>query len=420
MLRSSLLLPKVALSLLIPSFCFAVDTTDNLIDNSEWTFDGDIDFWQSGADSVIWVYSNTEATVSQVIDLSQYEFIGDIRYGMSAYGCNNTPSGAWCEQTADTSYYDTLTVTVNYGNNTYTDTVTLNYNDYFVDYDFSFTATEDYTTATISFTSQDPGGWDGYFASATTDVYFNLDYNTYTEMLVTDPALDDIINPDFSDIAIDPVADIGIDPSMDVGVDTTMPSLDPIVVEIDMPGMDTTMDAPMDMADMSMPDMEIAPMDSPEMSEEVVVEIEMSDQQPTPEMAPAEQRQEPEVAQEQSSQEPDAKVEQAQSEQQESDSSSSGSSETKSNVITITEMSMQQVAANFDSAYDAQAQAVAIAVMSMSAPSYEAVAQLQDAEFYDIIELKETNKLKDRLWGAIYLDDKKWNEMVDEQYEYRN
>jgi len=181
------------------------------------------------------------------------------------------------------------------------------------------------------------------------------------------------------------------------------------------------MDTPMDMADMSMPDMEIAPMESPEMSEEVVVEIEMSDQQPTPETAPAEQRQEPEVAQEQSSQEPEAKVEQAQSEQQESsESSSSGSSETKSNVITITEMSMQQVAANFDSAYDAQAQAVAIAVMSMSAPSYEAVAQLQDAEFYDIIELKETNKLKDRLWGAIYLDDKKWNEMVDEQYEYRN
>jgi len=101
------------------------------------------------------------------------------------------------------------------------------------------------------------------------------------------------------------------------------------------------------------------------------------------------------------------------------------SSESKNNttsentlVVRINAMDMDQVAANFESVYNAQAQAVAIAVMTMTAQGYENLPRLEDVEFYEDKGLKDKRGFKDRLWGSIYRDEKLWSEMVDVQYEY--
>ena len=414
--------------LLIPSIGLCQETTENLIDDTQWEIDGDVDVWQWDADSVIWVYTNTEATVSQSIDLSAYDYIGDIRYGMSSYGCNNTPNGAWCDQTTDTSYYDTITVKVEYGGETYTDTVTLNYNNYFVDYSFSFTATADYDTATISFTAQDVGGWSGYYASATKDVFFELDYNTYTDLILIDPT---ITNPDPVDIAfVDPI-DVA-DPIGDVSV-VDAPVVDIPDITMDMPVEQITTDMSTDIGVIDIPDMQIeeiqmadAPSDSDMAEPDIVVEIDA--QETEPEVAEIDAQEiEPEVAEmespeaQQASEDREQSSEVAETSQQENKEEPKTEGESRTSmVVRINEMNMDQVAANFETVYDAQAQAVAVALMTMTAPQYEDLKQIPDAKFYDDVTIKDNRKFKDRLWGSIYRDEKVWAEMVDSQYDYGN
>jgi len=402
--------------LLIPSIGLCQETTENLIDDTQWEIDGDVDFWQYDNDSVVWVYTNTEATVSQSIDLSAYDYIGDIRYGMSSYGCNNTPSGAWCDQTTDTSYYDTITVKVDYGGETYTDTVTLNYHDNFVDYSFSFTATADYDTATISFTAQDVGGWNGYFASATKDVFFELDYNTYTDLILIDPT---ITNPDPVDIAfVDPI-DVA-DPIGDVPV-VDAPVVDIPDITMDMPVEPIATDMSADMGAIDIPDMQIeeiqmadAPSDSDMTEPDIVVEIDA--QETEPEVAEMES---PEAQQASEDREQSSEVAETSQQENKEEPKTEGGSRT-SMVVRINEMNMDQVAANFETVYDAQAQAVAVALMTMTAPQYEDLKQIPDAKFYDDVTIKDNRKFKDRLWGSIYRDEKVWAEMVDSQYDYGN
>jgi hypothetical protein len=402
--------------LLIPSIGLCQETTENLIDDTQWEVDGDVDMWQWDADSVIWVYTNTEATVSQSIDLSAYDYIGDIRYGMSSYGCNNTPNGAWCDQTTDTSYYDTITVKVEYGGETYTDTVTLNYNNYFVDYSFSFTATADYDTATISFTAQDVGGWNGYYASATKDVFFELDYNTYTDLILIDPT---ITNPDPVDIAfVDPV-DVA-DPIGDVSV-VDVPVVDIPDITMDMPVEPIATDMSTDIGVIDIPDMQIeeiqmadAPSDSDMAEPDIVVEIDA--QETEPEVAEMES---PEAQQASEDREQSSEVAETSQQENKEEPKTEGESRT-SMVVRINEMNMDQVAANFETVYDAQAQAVAVALMTMTAPQYEDLKQIPDAKFYDDVTIKDNRKFKDRLWGSIYRDEKVWAEMVDSQYDYGN
>ena len=414
--------------LLIPSIGLCQETTENLIDDTQWEVDGDVDMWQWDADSVIWVYTNTEATVSQSIDLSAYDYIGDIRYGMSSHGCNNTPNGTWCDQTTDTSYYDTITVKVEYGGETYTDTVTLNYNNYFVDYSFSFTATADYDTATISFTAQDVGGWSGYYASATKDVFFELDYNTYTDLILIDPT---ITNPDPVDIAfVDPI-DVA-DPIGDVSV-VDAPVVDIPDITMDMPVEQITTDMSTDIGVIDIPDMQIeeiqmadAPSDSDMAEPDIVVEIDA--QETEPEVAEIDAQEiEPEVAEmespeaQQASEDREQSSEVAETSQQENKEEPKTEGESRTSmVVRINEMNMDQVAANFETVYDAQAQAVAVALMTMTAPQYEDLKQIPDAKFYDDVTIKDNRKFKDRLWGSIYRDEKVWAEMVDSQYDYGN
>jgi len=415
--------------LLIPSIGLCQETTENLIDDTQWEVDGDVDMWQWDADSVIWVYTNTEATVSQSIDLSAYDYIGDIRYGMSSYGCNNTPNGAWCDQTTDTSYYDTITVKVEYGGETYTDTVTLNYNNYFVDYSFSFTATADYDTATISFTAQDVGGWNGYYASATKDVFFELDYNTYTDLILIDPT---ITNPGPVDIGfVDPI-DVA-DPIGDVSV-VDVPVVDIPDITMDMPVEPIATDMSTDIGVIDIPDMQIeeiqmadAPSDSDMAEPDIVVEIDAqeSEQSSEPEVSEMEsseaEMESPEAEQQQASEDREQSSEVAETSQQESKEEPKAEGEPRTSmVVRINEMNMDQVAANFETVYDAQAQAVAVALMTMTAPQYEDLKQIPDAKFYDDVTIKDNRKFKDRLWGSIYRDEKVWAEMVDSQYDYGN
>ena len=164
---------------------------------------------------------------------------------------------------------------------------------------------------------------------------------------------------------------------------------------------------------------------------EIVVELDVSDQEPASEEPQAQEQespQEPDVAQEQA---PESEVAQVQeqpsgktesSESSESGSEVSAGSESSNNIVVkINDMNMDQVAANFESAYVAEAQAVAVALMVMTAPSFKSLsdARIKDSEFYVDRGLKD-KKLKDRIWGSIYRDDKVWSEMVDSQYEYGN
>jgi len=211
-----------------------------------------------------------------------------------------------------------------------------------------------------------------------------------------------------------------VDVSVDMGLDM---NIDPIGMDMDV--------GAVDMPDMQIEEIQMADMNSmePDMVEpEIVVELDVSDQEPASEEPQAQEQespQEPDVAQEQA---PESEVAQVQeqpsgkTESSESGSEVSAGSESSNNIVVkINDMNMDQVAANFESAYVAEAQAVAVALMVMTAPSFESLsdARIKDSEFYVDRGLKD-KKLKDRIWGSIYRDDKVWAEMVDSQYEYGN
>ena len=69
----------------------AEDTTSNLVDNDNWSIDGDVYTckdckWNGAGQSmdqnadIIWVYSDEQGTVSQTFDLTPYNDIGQIDY----------------------------------------------------------------------------------------------------------------------------------------------------------------------------------------------------------------------------------------------------------------------------------------------------------------------------------------------------
>ena len=430
--------------LLVPSVGLCQETTGNLVDDSNWTVDGDVymctqdctfsksstEYMEESVDA-LWVYSDDEGKVWQQIDLSAYENIDAITYGGQSFACNNAPDGSWCDQSSQPEYYDTMTVVLNYGGEVYTDTVTLDYNEYFIEYEFSIEPTFDADWAILSFNSTDAGGWSGYYASATHSAYLNVTYSL-VDLIVTNP---DLTMPDPIDVGI-------VDPIMDMPIDVTpVDTVDIVDVSVDM-GLDMNIDpigmdidvGTVDMPDMQIEEIQMADMNSmePDMVEpEIVVELDVSDQEPASEEPQAQEQespQEPDVAQEQA---PESEVAQVQeqpsgktesSESSESGSEVSAGSESSNNIVVkINDMNMDQVAANFESAYVAEAQAVAVALMVMTAPSFESLSdvRIKDAEFYTDRGLKD-KKLKDRVWGSIYRDEKVWAEMVDSQYEYGN
>lgn len=452
--------------LLVPSVGLCQETTGNLVDDSNWTVDGDVymctqnctfsksstEYMEEPVDA-LWVYSDEEGKVWQQIDLSEYENIGEVTYGAQSFACNNAPDGSWCDQSSQPEYYDQITVVLNYGGTSYSDTVTLDYNEYFIEYEFSVEPNADADWAILSFNSIDAGLWNGYFASATHSAYMNVTYNVVEEVVTPIEVVVPVDTTDVVDLVVtspeltmpDPI-DVGIvDPVVDMPIDVTpvdtVDTMNVVDVSVDM-GLDMNIDPigmDMDVGAVDMPDMQIeeiqmADMNSmePDMVEpEIVVELDVSDQEPASEELQAQEQespQEPDVAQEQA---PESEVAQVQeqpsgktesSESSESGSEVSAGSESSNNIVVkINDMNMDQVAANFESAYVAEAQAVAVALMVMTAPSFESLsdARIKDSEFYIDRGLKD-KKLKDRIWGSIYRDDKVWAEMVDLQYEYGN
>ena len=454
-------------ALILLLYCFsavAEDTTENLVDNDNWTVEGDVytctDCQWNGAGQkmdqnadIIWVYSDEQGTVSQTFDLTPYNDIGQIDYGMSSFGCNNIPGGGslTCNQTNQPEYYDKITVELNYGGQLYTDIVTLDFNDFYVDYSFSVETTFDADSATLSFSSIDPAAdanW--YMAGATHSAFFNVTYNVI-DLITTTPSL---INPepdfvvDVPQVSVDiPIQSTGVAPSqpevvtvIEVPVDSagsevpsvTMTNTAPVIVEI------------AEIQDLDMASPSVDPMDSPE--PEIVVEMktetvepevqtdlsEPEQQSETKELEPeptqqAEAQDQEEKPEPESASEPEAEpqMEVAKEQKPDQQDKQESSSESKNNttsentlVVRINAMDMDQVAANFESVYNAQAQAVAIAVMTMTAQGYENLPRLEDVEFYEDKGLKDKRGFKDRLWGSIYRDEKLWSEMVDVQYEY--
>ena len=479
-------------SIVLLFFCasaVAEDTTNNLVDNNNWSIKGDVYTctdckWNGAGQSmnqnadIIWVYSDEQGTVSQTFDLTPYNDIGQIDYGMSSFGCNNTPGdgGFSCHQTSQPEYYDKITVELNYGGQLYTDTVTLDYNNFYVDYSFSAETTFDADSAILSFSSIDPAAYSQwYMAGATHSAFFNVTYNV-VDLITTTPSL---INPepdfvvDVPQVSVDiPLQSIEIAPSqpevisvIEVPMDSvgsavpdiTMPDAAPVIIEIaEIQDLDIApvsvnpMEAPepeivveMDLTESSPePEMQ-AEMVEPEMQAEMVEpemqtdlsepEQQMEAKEPEPEPTQeaeaeaqeSEEKSEPEpVSEPEQEQEMDVAKEPEPEQQEEKELSSEAKDNTKSNsagntlVVRINAADMDQVAANFDSVYNAQAQAVAIAVMTMTSQGYENLPRLQDVEFYEDKGLKDKKNFKDRIWGSIYRDDKLWSEMVDVQYEY--
>ncbi len=456
----------------------AEDTTNNLVDNDNWSIDGDVYTctdckWNGAGQSmdqnadIIWVYSDEQGTVSQTFDLTPYNDIGQIDYGMSSFGCNNTPGdgGFSCHQTSQPEYYDKITVELNYGGQLYTDTVTLDYNNFYVDYSFSAETTFDADSAILSFSSIDPAAYSKwYMAGATHSAFFNVTYNVI-DLITTTPSL---INPepdfvvDVPQVSVDiPIQPIEVAPSqpevitvIEIPVDSvgsavpdvTMPDAAPVIIEI------------AEIQDLDITPVSVGPMDSPE--PEIVVEMDLNEPAPEPEMQTevvepemqtdlsepeqqmeakepepeptqkaeaqeSEEKPEPEpVSEPEQEQEMEVAKEPEPEQQEEQESSSEAKGNTKSNsegntlVVRINAADMDQVAANFDSVYNAQAQAVAIAVMTLTSQGYENLPRLQDVAFYEDKGLKDKKNFKDRIWGSIYRDDKLWSEMVDVQYEY--
>ena len=83
--------------------------------------------------------------------------------------------------------------------------------------------------------------------------------------------------------------------------------------------------------------------------------------------------------------------------------------------VSSTNATVNDIADVIGSTYDPITQLVALQIMTVDAPEFKDTF-LEDVEFYSPKTIKD-RKLKDRIWGSIYADDKRWNEMVDTQYD---
>jgi hypothetical protein len=79
--------------------------------------------------------------------------------------------------------------------------------------------------------------------------------------------------------------------------------------------------------------------------------------------------------------------------------------------------SMETVAAAIGSSYDPVAQSVALSIMTGTEKFEDTF--LEDVAFYAPTAIVD-KRIADRIWGSLFADDKRWNEMVDSQYEYGN
>ena len=235
------------LPLLLIATTAVAEVTDNLL-TDQWDVDGNVQTHPDGS----FVFSFTEGTVSQTIDLSEYEQIDSIAVGGSSLGCNNY-IGGHCGST-NPAYYDEITVTLTYGSESWQQTYTLDYNAGFIDYGMEVTPTGSADAALLEFTSIDPGFWGGYYASYTVDPYLTVAHSEAAP--VVPPAEDPVLQTTVLDSVITPVEL----PTIDVA---------PVTAEVEIPTaeVETPVEAPqMDSspAEAPQPESQESPSESPQ------------------------------------------------------------------------------------------------------------------------------------------------------------
>jgi len=199
------------LPLLLIATTAVAETTGNLL-TDQWDVTGNVYVYPTGD----FVFSFTEGTVSQTIDLSQYDQIDSIAFGGSSLGCNNYVGGS-CGST-NPNYYDQITVTLTYGSEVWQETYTLDYNAGFIDYGMEVTPTGSADAALLEFTSIDPGFWGGYYASYTTNPYLTVVHSEAAPIVA--PAEDPVLQTTVLDSVITPVE---------------IPTVDVVTVEVETP-----------------------------------------------------------------------------------------------------------------------------------------------------------------------------------------
>ena len=188
--------------LLVGSVAAEETTTGNLIDDYGWLESGGIlnhynhhhTDWQGGS-------------VTQAIDLSEYEGQTSYNYNTEVYGCGNRIGGHCGSGVADTF---TVTLTLDTGE-TWTDTIYTTSS--WQEVDLTYTPTEDASLATIELYGIDNGYWAGWYGAVFYSGSFTVTFDpTLTEVIL--PAA----NPELTTVLpADPMSD----PSMGMTTDVT-------------------------------------------------------------------------------------------------------------------------------------------------------------------------------------------------------
>jgi hypothetical protein len=363
------------LPLLLIATTAVAEVTDNLL-TDQWDVDGNVQTNPDGS----FVFSFTEGTVSQTVDLSEYDQIDSISVGGSSLGCNNFIGGQ-CSST-NPAYYDQITVTLTYGEESWQETYTLDYNAGFIDYGMEVTPTGSADTALLEFTSIDPGFWGGYYASYTVDPYLTVAHSEAAPVVPVAPVIPEVpevpVVPEIPEVALpEPIPELA--PTEDPVLQTTV--LDSVITPVELPTVDVVT------AEVEIPTVEVeAPVEAPQM-----------DSSP---------------------------VEAPQPESQESPSESPQERPSGPTAIVSTMMTLDVASADMEAIGDAAgdpaspvAQVLALAVMAAQGAEIEDVELLQP-ELPKGPEIRDNRNLADRYWIGRMADDAKFDKyMVEAQWQ---
>jgi hypothetical protein len=213
--------------LLIAGTAYA-ETTENLL-TDQWDVNGNVLVYPDGN----FVFSYTQGTVSQTVDLSTYDQINSINFGGSSLGCNNYVGGS-CGST-NPNYYDQLTVILTYGGETWQETYTLDYNAGFIDYGMEVTPSGSAESALLEFTSLDPGFWGGYYASYTTNTYLTVAHSEAAPVVLEPEPVPVTEDPAVQSVVLDSVIMPTVDPVATVEIPTISVEVATVEVEVSTP-----------------------------------------------------------------------------------------------------------------------------------------------------------------------------------------
>lgn len=364
--------------LLIAGTAYA-ETTENLL-TDQWDVNGNVLVYPDGN----FVFSYTQGTVSQTVDLSTYDQVDSIAVGASSLGCNNY-IGGHCGST-NPNYYDEITVSLTYGSETWQETYTLDYNTGFIDYGMEVTPSGSAESALLEFTSIDPGFWGGYYASYTTDTYFTVAHSEAVPEIPEVPEIPVVPEP-IPEPILEPIP-VTEDPAVQsVVLDSViMPTVDLVATEIQV--------------EIPTVSMELA---------EIEVEVSI----PEPEATTASGTPESSESSSQSDTEPSG----GGSESSDSKSSTSMTVATVMSNIDVASASMETLGDIAGDPASPVAQVLALAVMAAQGVEIEDV-KLDQPELPKGPQLRDNRKLADRMWINALASDAKFDKyMVEAQWK---